>query len=132
MALAEGESDCLSLRGEIAEWRGQPLDVLGLPGAATWRPEWARYLRRYTAVYLFPDGDEAGARLAHNVSRDVPHVIRVQIPAGLDVRDVIERAGGDQIEELIVDAEAAAIAHAAIKASPTLAEFREFLGGARW
>ena len=89
--LAEGESDCLTLRGEIAEWRGLPVDVLGLPGAATWKREWAAYLKGYAAVYLFPDGDRAGARLAQRLSVDVPHVIRVQLPDGCDVRSVVQK-----------------------------------------
>jgi 5S rRNA maturation endonuclease (ribonuclease M5) len=130
--ICEGESCTLALRGEIAEWRGLPVDTIGVPGATTWRSEWAHYLHEYAAVYLFPDGDEAGNRLAQNVTRDVPHVIRVHLPAGLDVRDVIQRDGGDRLEELIVEAETAAFAFAAFRASDTLAAFRVFCGGARW
>ena len=130
--ICEGETCALALRGEIAEWRGLPVDAIGVPGAATWRPEWAHYLSRYAAVYVFPDGDAAGISLAQNVSRDVAHVIRVHLPDGLDVRAVIQRDGGDRLEELIVDAEMAAFAFAAIRASETLAAFRLFCGGARW
>ena len=44
--VAEGESDCMAMRGEVAAWRGRPVDVVALPGAGVWKSSFARQLRR--------------------------------------------------------------------------------------
>ena len=49
LIIAEGESDTLAIRDALAvDHDGQPIDVIGLPGAGTWRADWA--LRASTAT----------------------------------------------------------------------------------
>jgi hypothetical protein len=62
--LVEGESDC---------WTGwlHELPLLGVPGKATWRPEWASYLEGLDVyVWQEPDAEDFTARIA----RDVPNL----------------------------------------------------------
>jgi len=57
LAICEGESDALALS---AAFKGDGVDVLGVPGAGTWKPEWAVHAVGYSAVYVAGDGDAAG------------------------------------------------------------------------
>jgi len=56
VVLVEGESDCQTL------WQhGVP--ALGIPGASTWRPEWASHLAGIPSVYVVVEPDAGGATL---------------------------------------------------------------------
>jgi hypothetical protein len=126
--IAEGESDALCLREHYAEWRGLPVDVIGLPGAGTWRSEWRCHLDRYAAAVCFPDGDQAGERMADAITSCTPWAIRVRLPEGRDVRDVLQHDGGaDVFDRHIMDAEAIAILVAGMRLSPTLGDLGRFL-----
>lgn len=61
IVLVEGESDTHTLW-----YHGVP--ALGIPGASTFKPEWAQYLKGFT-VYLCQDADEAGTTCLDNVCR---------------------------------------------------------------
>jgi len=54
MVLAEGESDCHSL------WMHR-FPALGLPGANSWKEEWAQYLDRFERIYVVLEPDRGGA-----------------------------------------------------------------------
>jgi hypothetical protein len=103
--LAEGESDALCLRQHFAEWRGQSVDVLGIPGAGTWKPEWAQYVEGFDSVLVFPDADEAGERMAAAITASVPSAAVVRLPDGEDVRSVVQRDGPDALAPHILGAE---------------------------
>jgi hypothetical protein len=124
LALLEGESDCLALRGEIAELDGHPLACVGLPGAATWRSSWARYMRSSPRVLVLPDRDEAGSRMAAAVQASVPWAVTVWLPCGEDVRGVLQRDGVEALLHFVDDALVGHRLYATMAASPTLAEFR--------
>lgn len=130
--MAEGESDALDLRSEYSEWRGHGVDVLGLPGAATWRPEWATHIAGYAGAYLFPDADRAGERMVAAVTKSVPWVVVVRLPEGRDVRDVLQADGTDKFDELIVQAEGVSLMLTAFTFCPTIAATREFLAEVTW
>ena len=87
--LAEGESDALALRA----LRGG-MDVLGLPGASTFRPEFLRYAGRYARVYVCGDGDVAGQKLNRVVKDAWPDVRIVELPEGEDVRKLLQSPDG--------------------------------------
>jgi hypothetical protein len=125
--MAEGESDALCLREHYAAWRGYPVDVLGLPGAGSWRDEWARYATGYKGVYVFPDADPAGERMAAAVTASVRWAVVVYLPAGDDVRALVQRDGPDALDEQIVEAERVAILYAAIRLHLTLDAARRWL-----
>src|SRR5262245_12896248 len=54
--LCEGESDCHTL------WT-DGLCTLGLPGANTWKEEWATHLDRFKVIYVILEPDKGGEAL---------------------------------------------------------------------
>lgn len=88
LILTEGESDALALRLAFPRVR-----VLGLPGASSWRSEWAIYTDDFRRVYLSFDADRAGEKLTRAVREDLPDARIVDLPSGADTRDVIQRLG---------------------------------------
>lgn len=83
--LAEGESCSWALRVAYPN-----IPVLGIPGAQSWRPEWAGPLRRFKRVFLMFDADKAGRKLREKVLEDVPLGRIVRWPEGMDTRDVLQ------------------------------------------
>src|SRR5262249_39305195 len=60
IVLVEGESDAQTL------WHhGVP--ALGLPGAATWKEEWAKYLADVATLYVVHEPDHGGDALATKI-----------------------------------------------------------------
>src|SRR5262249_12881041 len=56
VVVVEGESDCQTL------WH-HGLPALGLPGAASWRDEWAKHFDGIPTVYVVIEPDQGGAAL---------------------------------------------------------------------
>lgn len=102
LAICEGESDALALS---AAFKGDGVDVLGVPGAGTWKPEWAVHAVGYSAVYVAGDGDAAGRTLDAAVYRDVPGSMSLRLPDGADVRALLQADGPDAVLELIRQAD---------------------------
>jgi hypothetical protein len=130
--IAEGESDCLALREHYAEWRNLPVDAIALPGSGTWRSEWRRHVTGYAAVYVFPDGDGAGDRMARRIAESVPWMIRVVMPPGSDVRAVLQGDGVDALDECIVSGEMAAVMLAGMRKCSSIADLEQFLAEVTW
>ena len=42
-------------------------NALGLPGARTWRDEWAEFLSPYELIYVVGDADQAGRAMTEKV-----------------------------------------------------------------
>ncbi len=97
--LAEGESDTLALREVQAELE-LPVDILGLPGSSTWSHELLAIVGDYTYHYVFGDGDEAGDKMYEKIRRDLPGARRVPVPAGEDVRSILQSQGADEVARL--------------------------------
>lgn len=130
LLFAEGESDALTLA--TIEWSHSTLigaDVLGVPGAFTWRPEWSKWAEPYGAVYVFTDGDIPGERFGWTVRRDIPRARIVQMPAGEDVRSMVQRDGAEALEPLIAASETNARLVEAFQTCATLEEAAAFLRG---
>jgi hypothetical protein len=66
--LCEGESHALALRATD----GWAVDVLGLPGASSWRPEWRSHVEPWAVIYVLGDGDDAGRSMNERVKHDTP------------------------------------------------------------
>lgn len=101
--LTEGESDAIALRLAFPN-----TPVLGIPGASSWRTEWRSYVDGYPVLYLSFDADDAGRGLADAVLRDIPHARLVDLPAGSDTRDVLQRLGRADYRTLLENATARA------------------------
>ena len=101
LLIAEGESDALALRPHFHF----AYDVVGIPGAHTWRAEWARYCEPYAIGYVLGDGDEAGRAFSAAVEGDVPQIRGVAVPDDDDVRSLIQREGPGAIDWLLDEAD---------------------------
>lgn len=128
-AITEGASDMLALREWACEWDGLPLFVIGLPGASTWRREWAAIVEPFSRVYCIADADPAGRRMADAVLRDLPRARRVVLPDGADVRGLIQTGRGDELAAAIGQADLDALLFDAFH-QPTFAMARAQLGQA--
>jgi hypothetical protein len=106
LAVCEGESDALAVWAALAH---HGVDVLGIPGAGTWKPEWRDYIaktdERYAAVYAVGDGDDAGRHMNDAVVRDVPDACAIWLPEGDDARALVQRDGGDALLDLFAEAD---------------------------
>jgi 5S rRNA maturation endonuclease (ribonuclease M5) len=101
LLIAEGESDALALRAAFqVEW-----DVLGLPGATSWRSEWRDHVAPYDFVYVLADGDEAGRRLAWRIRHDIAHARICDMPDGEDARSLIQRQSPGCVQALLESAD---------------------------
>jgi hypothetical protein len=72
--LCEGETDA------AACWQ-HGLPALGIPGATSWKSEWAEYLARVPTVYAWQEPGAAGAKFVEALARDLPEVYVIQAPA---------------------------------------------------
>jgi hypothetical protein len=122
--VSEGESDCLALREAFPDCA-----VFGVPGAKTWRPEWAMYLERFLVVYAIGDGDVPGQDLNRAVVRDVPWARSVKLPAGEDARSILQRDGGRALDPYLDDAEHLVRVSAAFRLTASIEECEALLYG---
>lgn len=98
--LTEGESCAWALRAAYPQ-----TPILGLPGASSWRPEWAGLLEETPVIYLSFDADPAGHKLTDAVWPSLPWARRVKLPAGTDTRDVLQGRGLAAYNRLLRDAD---------------------------
>jgi 5S rRNA maturation endonuclease (ribonuclease M5) len=94
--LTEGESDALALRITFPA-----SSVLGIPGASSWKPEWARVAEGFERIYLCFDADRAGRRLHDAVRADIPDCRSILLPDGADTRDILQSLGRSAFNVLI-------------------------------
>lgn len=125
--VCEGESDALCLRERVAELDGRRVFALGLPGANTWRKEWMHFLRPFSAVYVAPDGDESGRRMAATVRSDCRWARTVRLPEGDDLRGLIQRAGAFALLPLLDEATWLLKLELGLRASRTLDEMEAWM-----
>lgn len=74
--IVEGESDAWTL------WTAG-LPALGIPGASTWRPEWAAYLDGIPTIYVWREPDAGGDTSRKRVAASLPDVRIIEAPAGV-------------------------------------------------
>lgn len=124
LLVAEGESDALALRDQFPE-----ADVVGVPGAASWRSDWSLVIERYLTVYVLGDGDEAGQKMNAAVVHDVPWARAVRLPDGEDVRRLLQAGGRPALERYIATADADARLWAAMRLAPDIETCERLLMG---
>jgi len=122
LLICEGESDSLATRQHYPA-----MFVLGLPGACAWRSEWAGYLLPFRVILIAGDGDEPGRAMGWLVRKDVPHVRIVNLPAGEDVRSLLQRDGRDGLDPYLAQATLDAHLAWALRKATTLTEFEALL-----
>jgi hypothetical protein len=82
LVLVEGESDCHTL------WF-HDVPAVGIPGASTWKPEFAEHLDGIADIILWDEGDDASANLQREVARS-PLRDRARLAHAEGVKDVSE------------------------------------------
>jgi DNA primase len=111
LVLTEGESDTLALR--IA-WPDS-IVAIGIPGASSWKREWAELAEGFERIYLSFDADPAGEQAAAAIRKDLPQAKRLNLPKGSDTRAVLQQLGKKAYRALIEAAEAKARFDSAIR-----------------
>jgi hypothetical protein len=124
----KGRDWCLLVEGETDCWTAwaHDLPAMGLPGASTWKPEWAEHFKGMK-VFLWQEPDEAGQSLPARVGKDLPDLMVIQAPEGIkDLNEV--HIKGEDIPALVERLKAQAIPAASIikdQADKRLAELQE-------
>ena len=120
--LVEGESDCWT-----AWYHGIP--AIGLPGASTWRAEWAETLRELQ-VFVWAEPDAAGRSLPLKLARDIPSLMVVTPPDGC--KDISEaHIRGEDVVALLNRLKAQATPAAVLLQEQRDAHLRELREAAR-
>lgn len=90
--VCEGELDAatLTLAG---------LPTVGVPGSTMWKSHWAEMLRGYETVFVFSDGDEAGQRLTHEITKDLKNTKVIVFPEGEDANSILVSQGVDALRD---------------------------------
>jgi DNA primase len=100
ICVTEGEPDCWT-----AVMCGLP--TVGIPGATSWNPVWARLLSQYDAVYTLSDDDDAGQKLPATLGKDLDNIrdVPMQIgPASLsggDVNKFVLEYGAEELRKKV-------------------------------
>ncbi len=90
--LVEGESDAQTL------WH-HGFSALGIPGAATWRPEWADYVTG-RQVYVWQEPGEGGVTFIRRIGESIPSCRVIKAPDGR--KDISEcHILGDDVPEVM-------------------------------
>jgi hypothetical protein len=106
--------------------------VIGQPGASTWRDERAAHVQGYDAAYCFPDADQAGERMADKITSSIRWTMCVRLPAGHDVRVILQNGGPSRLDQYITRGEEAAVLLAGMRTCRTIAELEQWLSEVTW
>lgn len=97
--LTEGEFDSIVLNS-------LGLPSVAVPGATNWQMRWSKMLAGFSTIFVWADGDKAGAEMAAKLDRVLPGAVTVPVPDGMDVTDVYMTGGEAAIKELLKEAQA--------------------------
>lgn len=95
ICVTEGEFDCIMMTVKTHH------PTIGIPGAANWKPHYARVLDDFETVIVLADGDNAGHVFAKKIAEELRNVNIIAMPTGEDVNSLITRQGTDWINERI-------------------------------
>lgn len=94
--VTEGEFDALILT-KVG------LHAVAIPGANSWKGRHRRMLAGFRRVYVWGDGDDAGAEFINRVCRALRSARGVTVPRGKDVTDIYLAGGADALLALIAE-----------------------------
>lgn len=100
LIICEGESDTLALL-EVIRDRYSHLFTIGCPGAHAWAREWLPYVSDFKYVIALGDGDRAGNDFVERTRSLIPRAIGATVPAGDDVRSIIQERSAEDIMSLV-------------------------------
>ena len=79
ICLTEGEFDCILMTAKTDH------PTVGIPGASSWKPHYARILDDFDIVIVLADGDKAGSEMGKKVGRELSNVNIDSSPSSLKV-----------------------------------------------
>ena len=91
--ITEGEIDAIILH-QLG------ITAVGLPGAQSWKPVYAR-LFRFRRVFVLQDGDDAGEQFGSTVGGAIPGAKAIDMGAGRDVNSVYSEYGEAYLRDWI-------------------------------
>lgn len=92
--LTEGELDALIL-GQAG------FSAVGVPGANSWKRHHPRLFAGFSKVFVWGDGDKAGAQFARTVMDSLDTGIVVGMPQGMDVNDLYLAEGIEGLHRVL-------------------------------
>lgn len=99
VVVAEGPADAIT--ATLALRNGPPVAVIGVPGASSWQPGWARWLGD-VPVIVAADPDPAGRKLAGVVVNDLGRPAPLVLLTDGDLTDTAQRHGLDAVTALLM------------------------------
>jgi DNA primase len=90
----EGEFDAMVLNAI-------GLHAIAIPGASLWGGSFRRMLAGFNRVYLWADGDDAGAELTNKITRSLRTAMPVKLPRNSDVNAIYADGGAEALLALI-------------------------------
>lgn len=95
IAITEGELDCLTLR-QLG------FHAVGIPGAQSWKPHWARLFEDFDRILVFVDGDSGGDKFAKAWSARFPQAVElIQMDEGEDVNSMYLLEGSEYFDRIL-------------------------------
>jgi DNA primase len=95
ICICEGEIDTITLDTVCG------IPAVGVPGVNNWKKHYTRLLQDFDKVFLFADGDSAGADFAKSLSRELGNLVVVNMPEGEDVNSMYRINGVDYFQQKI-------------------------------
>lgn len=95
ICVTEGELDALTLV-QLG------YDAVGIPGAQTWKPHWARLFEDFDRILVFVDGDSGGEKFAKAWQSRFPQTVElIQTDEGEDVNSMYLREGESYFRDIL-------------------------------
>jgi DNA primase len=95
ISICEGEIDTITLDTVCG------IPAVGVPGVNNWKKHYTRLLQDFDKVFLFADGDSAGADFAKSLSRELSNLVVVSMPESEDVNSMYRLNGVDYFQQKI-------------------------------
>jgi DNA primase len=95
ISICEGEIDTITLDTVCG------IPSVGVPGVNNWKKHYTRLLQDFDKVFLFADGDNAGADFGKSLSRELGNLVVVSMPEGEDVNSMYRLHGADYFKQKI-------------------------------
>ena len=99
ICICEGEIDTITLDTVCN------IPAVGVPGVNNWKKHYTRLLADFDKVFLFSDGDNAGAEFAKSLSRELSNLVNIQMPEGEDVNSMYRTHGVEFFKNKILSAQ---------------------------
>jgi DNA primase len=98
ISICEGEIDTITLDTVCG------IPAVGVAGVNNWKKHYTRLLSDFEKVFLFADGDNAGAEFGKSLAKELPNLTIVNMPEGEDVNSIYRTNGVEYFQRKIASA----------------------------